>query len=107
METYYTDNQSYAGATIAKLEGDRAGRSAASTAASTSARRGATGYTIGVTSKGSEQIKYTITNAAGVVTRTCPTASQQGRLPRATATGSHQLRLAVPSKRALRGPLRV
>jgi len=77
METYYTDNQSYVGVDAAKLIAiepaidnfdDRLTFGAAAPTA--------TGYTIDVKSKGSTGTKFTISNAAGVVTRTCPDASK-------------------------------
>ena len=81
METYYTDNQSYAGVTIAKLKTIEPAIGSFDTRLDIGTP-GATGYTIGVTSKGSDQIKYSIANAAGVVTRTCPdTAKGKGGCP--------------------------
>jgi len=74
METYYTDNQSYANATITKLKAIEPSIGSFESRLDIGTP-GATGYTIGVTSKGSDQTKFSIANAAGVVTRTCPTAS--------------------------------
>jgi type IV pilus assembly protein PilA len=76
METFYTDNQTYVGADAAKLgvieptlvQAALAvpdGNALASSALST------TGYTLTVTSKSSDAGNFTITNAGGVVTRTC------------------------------------
>jgi hypothetical protein len=78
METYYTDNQSYAGATTAKIKeiepavGNFESRLDLGTPT-------ATGYTVKVTSRGSNAVEYSITNASGVVTRTCGPAAKQGK----------------------------
>ena len=76
QETYYTDNQVYAD-TVAKLKalepaiGDFESRVTTVTGT-------ASGYSVEVESKGSSKVKYKITNAAGVVTRTCAPASKGG-----------------------------
>ena len=76
METYYTDNQTYATATDVLLEGiEPALQDAKSFAVSNTS---ATGYSVAVTSESSDATVYTITNTAGVVTRTCSQAGKGG-----------------------------
>ena len=80
---YYTDKQSYAGATRSPLaQGDRAGHWQLDTAL-TSARPDATGYTIAVTSKGSDKTKYTIAKppASSRAPARPGQRGQQGRRP--------------------------
>jgi len=69
METYYTDNQSYVGATPTVLQGIEPALQNAQGLAVPSPS--ATGYSVSVTSKSNDATVYTITNTAGVVTRTC------------------------------------
>ena len=76
METFYTDNQTYVGATDAVIEGIEPALQNAQ--ALTVAGQTATGYNVTVQSKGKGQITYTITNANGVVTRTCSSAGNGG-----------------------------
>ncbi len=82
METYYTDNQSYANATeqlLIDIEpaiddfDDRLTLTGVS----------ATGYTISVESKGSNKNDFVIKNDAGTITRTCTDVGKGG-----CATGS-------------------
>jgi type IV pilus assembly protein PilA len=69
METYYTDHQDYSAATPAILKGiEPALQNANALAVGTPTK---TGYSVTVQSKGSDQTKFTITNNAGVVTRSC------------------------------------
>ena len=76
METFFTDNQTYAGATTAKLIAIEPALGNASTLDVGTPT--ATGYTIAVTSAGSNTVKYSITNAAGVVTRACDKPDKGG-----------------------------
>jgi type IV pilus assembly protein PilA len=76
METYYTDNQTYIGASAAVLQGIEpalANANVLDTGTPT-----LTGYTITVTSKSSDGTKYSITNAAGSVSRSCDKPSKGG-----------------------------
>jgi type IV pilus assembly protein PilA len=76
METFYTDNQTYVGATDVVIEGiEPALQNAQALAVS---GQTTTGYSVTVQSKGKGQITYTITNANGVVTRTCSSAGNGG-----------------------------
>jgi len=76
METYYTDHQSYANATPALLQGiEPALQNAQGLAVSNPT---ATGYSVAVTSKSNDATVYTITNTAGVVTRTCDDSGKGG-----------------------------
>jgi type IV pilus assembly protein PilA len=78
LETWYTDNQSYAGATVAELEKIEpaikqlalpAGRLVVTPTADT--------YKVDLESKGSNKVKYTIDRTAtGDVTRTCAPVSK-------------------------------
>jgi type IV pilus assembly protein PilA len=77
METYYTDNQSYANATeqlLIDIEpaiddfDDRLTLTGVT----------ATGYTVTVASRGSNEVEYSIENDEGTVTRTCSDASTGG-----------------------------
>jgi type IV pilus assembly protein PilA len=76
METYYTDKQDYSAATPAVLQGiEPALQNANGLAVSNPTK---TGYSVVVTSKGSDGTKFTITNTAGVVTRTCDKQGKGG-----------------------------
>jgi type IV pilus assembly protein PilA len=78
LETYYTDNQSYAGA---EADGVLTGIEPAIGNFSDRLDLGAPtddGYTITVTSRGSGDNTFTITNDAGVVTRECDTENTGG-----------------------------
>jgi type IV pilus assembly protein PilA len=76
METYYTDNQTYVGADNTKLtaiEPTLAQAVAAPPAGNAllPSAQTATSYTLTVQSKSSDAGHFTISNAGGVVTRTC------------------------------------
>ena len=84
METYYTDNQSYTGAVS-----DPTGANAKSLENIEPALKNANvltvtpnaagdGYTISVTSKGSDGTKFSITNTQGTVTRACDKSGKGG-----------------------------
>ena len=84
METYYTDNQSYTGAVS-----DPTGANAKSLENIEPALKNANvltvtpnaagdGYTLSVTSKGSDGTKFSITNTQGTVTRACDKAGKGG-----------------------------
>ena len=77
MKTYYTDNQSYVGATTAELQ--KIEPSLAQGQGSTLAISGlaADAYTVDVTSKTGNHFKV-IEATTGVATRTCTTASNAG-----------------------------
>jgi type IV pilus assembly protein PilA len=75
METYYTDNQTYVGATTAKLVGiepsltDALAAPPAGNSLTIGAGLSATGYDLTVTSKSSDAGNFTIKNVGGAVTR--------------------------------------
>jgi type IV pilus assembly protein PilA len=69
METYYTDNQKYTGATDVILEDLEPALKSAN--ALTVTPTSDTVYSVSVKSKGNNGVVYTITNNAGTVTRTC------------------------------------
>jgi type IV pilus assembly protein PilA len=76
LETWYTDHQSYAGATEVALQGiEPALKNVKLTFTGVPDD---TTYTVGVESKGSNKITYTINNTAGVVKRTCSKADTGG-----------------------------
>ncbi len=76
METFFTDNQTYAAATVATLEGIEPALKNAKALSVTP--NGTVGYTIAVTSRSNKANVFTITNASGVVTRTCTTVNTGG-----------------------------
>jgi type IV pilus assembly protein PilA len=76
METYFTDNQTYVGATEALLVGIEPALGNADTLDVGTPT--ATGYELSVTSAGSNTVTYTIANAAGVVTRSCDAPNKGG-----------------------------
>jgi type IV pilus assembly protein PilA len=76
METYYTDNQTYVGASPTVLQGIEPALKNAPTLDTGTPT--ATGYTITVTSKSSDLTKYSITNAAGTVSRSCDDPDKGG-----------------------------
>ena len=76
METYYTDNQSYVGGDVAALQGIEPALQNANGLAA--AGQSNTGYTVSAVSKSNEATVYSITNTAGVVTRTCDDAGKGG-----------------------------
>jgi type IV pilus assembly protein PilA len=69
METYYTDNQDYTNATVAKLQAIEPALANANGLKITSPST--TGYTLTVTSKASGSPTFSIVNTGGTVTRTC------------------------------------
>jgi type IV pilus assembly protein PilA len=72
METWYTDNQTYVGATggaAGTLVGIEPALKNANSLDATG--QSATGYTISVISKSSDGTKFSITNNGGSVTRSC------------------------------------
>lgn len=76
LETYYTDNQTYVGATATVLEGiEPALKGAGVTFTGTPT---ADGYTVNVTSAGSHKTVFSITNAAGEVSRSCTNKNTGG-----------------------------
>jgi type IV pilus assembly protein PilA len=84
METYYTDHQSYTGATtdptganVNSLENIEPALKNAN-ALTVAPNAAGDGYTITVKSKGSHGTVFTITNTQGTVQRTCNNASQGG-----------------------------
>jgi len=88
METYYTDHQSYTGASPAVIQGIEPALNNANVLTAVPNAAG-DGYAVSVKSKGSHGVVYTITNTAGTVTRTCApvdtgscakTADAQGNL---------------------------
>jgi type IV pilus assembly protein PilA len=76
METYYTDNQTYASATNALLTAIEPALQNAKDL--TLANLTATGYDVRVTSKSNDATVFTISNRAGVVTRTCDDTGKGG-----------------------------
>jgi type IV pilus assembly protein PilA len=76
METYYTDNQDYSLATVAKLVAIEPALANANGLAIASPS--ATGYTLTVTSKASGTPTFSVKNTGGTVTRTCSASSQGG-----------------------------
>jgi type IV pilus assembly protein PilA len=77
METYYTDHQDYSQATVAKLQSIEPALQNANALAV--ANPTATGYSVSVTSKGSDHTVFTVTNNGGSVSRTCGPAANQGK----------------------------
>ena len=76
METYFTDNQTYEGADTATLvEIEPALSNATSLDVGTPTD---TGYTLSVTSAGSNKVTYSIENTAGTVTRSCDKPNKGG-----------------------------
>jgi type IV pilus assembly protein PilA len=77
METYFTDNQTYVGATPAILQGIEQSLNNANALATSNLT--VSTYTTSVTSKSAEATVYSINRAAnGVITRTCDDASTNG-----------------------------
>ncbi len=86
LETFYTDNQDYTGADPAALKNiEPALQNANALAVSGQSK---TGYTVSVTSKSNDATVYTITNNAGVVTRTCDDLGKGGCKATADAAGN-------------------
>jgi type IV pilus assembly protein PilA len=83
IETFYTDNQTYAGATTTTLTDiePTLGQAVAAPPAGnglTVAPNGTVGYTLTVTSKANDANKFIITAADGSVNRTCTTPGKGG-----------------------------
>jgi type IV pilus assembly protein PilA len=79
IETYSTENNgSYEGATIAKLEAIEPTLKDKTTAEFKIKSVSATGYVIESTAAGTKDV-FTITNAAGEITRTCTAASEANK----------------------------
>jgi type IV pilus assembly protein PilA len=85
METFYTDHQSYAGAVHDatganknSLEFIEPALKNANSLVVTPTASG-DGYTVSVTSQGSDHTVFSINNAQGTVTRTCGPAANQGK----------------------------
>jgi type IV pilus assembly protein PilA len=76
LETWYTDHQTYEGATRAELEKIEPAIKSIEAARFADPTVGKDGYTVKVKSKGSTGTEFSIVNAAGLVTRTCPDASK-------------------------------
>jgi type IV pilus assembly protein PilA len=76
METYYTDNQDYTAATVAKLQAIEPALANANGLAISGQDK--VGYTITVTSKASNNPTFSIKNAGGTVTRTCSAPDKGG-----------------------------
>jgi type IV pilus assembly protein PilA len=87
LETYYTDNQDYTGADAAALKGIEPALQNAN--ALTVGGQSKTGYTVSVTSKSNDATVYTISNNAGVVTRTCDDHGSGGCKATADAAGNY------------------
>ena len=76
LETYYTDNQDYTGADATALQGiEPALKNAKNLTVSGQSK---TGYTVSVQSKSNTGTTFTITNAGGVVSRTCDKPGKGG-----------------------------
>ncbi|WP_064750446.1 type IV pilin protein [Solirubrobacter soli] len=80
METWYTDNQTYAGVTATGATNSLVSIEPALANASSLAitAQGPSNYTISVTSKSSSGTKFSITNTGGTVTRSCDKPSTGG-----------------------------
>jgi type IV pilus assembly protein PilA len=76
METYYSDHQDYTNATDVILEGMEPALTNAKALAVTNQSK--TGYTVSVTSESNDATVYSITNTAGVVTRSCDDPGKGG-----------------------------
>ena len=78
METFYTDNQKYTGATKAELIKIEPALTNANFADADVSVTGAQAYKLSVKSKGSNEVVYSIANNAGTVTRSCLPVSTGG-----------------------------
>lgn len=76
MKTFYTDTQTFVGATSAELQKIEPSLAQGQGATLTVTGQSATGYVLDVTSKTTNH--FIVTEAAGVVTRTCTTAAKAG-----------------------------
>jgi type IV pilus assembly protein PilA len=79
LETFYTDNQTYVGATDAALVAiEPALSNAERDLALTVSGQSPTGYVVAATSQGANTVEYTITNTGGTVERTCDDPGKGG-----------------------------
>jgi len=79
METYYTDHQDYTDADEAALVTiEPSLQDAVDELTFTVSGQSETGYTVTATSKGNDNVEYSITNADGEVTRECSAAGTGG-----------------------------
>ena len=76
MKTYYTDNQTYVGATVAELRKIEPSLAQGQGATLDTGTPTADGYTVDVTSKTTNHFK--VTEAAGSATRSCTTPGKAG-----------------------------
>jgi type IV pilus assembly protein PilA len=87
METFYSDNQTYTGANAAALEDIEPALQNAENLVATPDAAG-TGYTVTVTSRSSGAGTFSITNAAGVVSRDCSRHGEGGCRANADGNGN-------------------
>ena len=78
IETYYTDTQDYATVAQADIERIEPSLKDAYVDLNLSVAGNATGYVISAQSKGKNKTTFTITSAAGEVTRTCDNPGEGG-----------------------------
>jgi type IV pilus assembly protein PilA len=76
MKTYFTDTQDYTGATVAKLVAIEPSLAQGAGASLAVTNLSVNGYTVDVDSKTANT--FIVTEAAGVVTRTCTTVGKAG-----------------------------
>jgi type IV pilus assembly protein PilA len=76
MKTYFTDTQDYTGATVAKLVAIEPSLAQGAGASLAVTNLSVNGYTVDVDSKTANT--FIVTEAAGVVTRTCTTVGMAG-----------------------------
>ena len=76
MKTFYTDNQTYVGATTAELQKIEPSLAQGQGSTLTATLLSTDGYTVDVTSKTGNHFK--VVEAAGTANRTCTTASKAG-----------------------------
>jgi type IV pilus assembly protein PilA len=76
MKTFYTDNQTYVGSSVAELQKIEPSLAQGQGATLAISGLGADAYTVDVTSKTGNHFK--VTEAAGVATRSCTTAGDAG-----------------------------
>jgi type IV pilus assembly protein PilA len=76
MKTYFTDTQDYSGATVAKLVAIEPSLAQGAGASLAVTNLSVNGYTVDVDSKTANT--FIVTEAAGVVTRTCTTVGKAG-----------------------------
>ena len=106
METYYTDNQTYTGATDGRASRPSSRPSSNANDLARSSSAPPPSYTVAVTSKGSnERHVHDRRTTAGTVTRTCANG-QQGRLPDRRHLVVTPSPAEVPPRSGPSGPLR-